>query len=122
MKQFKTFEQCCQALGLDADTCLPIVSVFPAQHQKAITALAKLMIIAEAVNEGWKPNWDDYEQRKWIPWWDLDAPGFRFLGSGYGYTASYSAGGSRLCFKTSDICKFVAENYIDLWKDAMVIE
>jgi hypothetical protein len=126
MEQFKTFEQCCQAQGLDSDTCLPIVSVFPAQHQKAITALAKLIIIAEAVNEGWNPNWNDRSEDKWFPWFDMEVDknnpsGFRFHAPGCANANSRSAGGSRLCFKTPEICKFVGTNYEDLWRDAMVI-
>ena len=126
MEQFKTFEQCCQALSLDSDTCLPIVSVFPVQHQKAITALAKLIIIAEAVNEGWKPNWNDFSEIKWVPWFDMEVDqnnpsGFRFFDSYCDDALSYSAGGSRLCFKTPEICKFVGTKYEDLWRDAMVI-
>jgi hypothetical protein len=125
MDKFQTFEQCCAALGLDPASCLPEVSKFPAQHQESITALAKLMIISEAVNEGWKPNWNDLDDYKYLPWFDMEVEkrnpsGFRFVGSICVRTGSYSAGGSRLCFKSRDISDFVGKHYEDLWKAAMV--
>lgn len=51
----KTFDDACHVLNLDPST-LPVVTGLPARHQKAITAHFKLIIIAEALNEGWKPK------------------------------------------------------------------
>ena len=45
MEQFKTFEQCCQAQGLDPEKCLPDVTNVPLQFQQAIINLSKLMTI-----------------------------------------------------------------------------
>lgn len=120
--EFKTFEQCCVAKGYDPENCLPDVSKMPPQHQEAAIAIAKLYIITEAVNGDWKPNWDDYRELKWRPWFDMDAPGFRFFDSGYVYARSYSAGGSRLCYVSEEVSDFVATHYIDLWEKAMVIK
>jgi hypothetical protein len=121
MEQFKTFEQCCTALGYDPEKCLPDVSKMPTQHQEAATAIAKLYIIAEAVNGTWKPDWDDFSQRKWAPWFYLDAPGFRFFASLFDDSCSGSAGGSRLCYVNEEVCDFVATHYIDLWRTAMIV-
>lgn len=59
----KSFEDACQLLGIK--TTLPEVSMLPVNHQKAIIAHYKLVIIAEAINEGWKPNWDNWDERKY---------------------------------------------------------
>ena len=126
MEQFKTFEQCCQAKGYDPENCLPDVTKLPKQHQQSITALAKLMIIAESVNGDWKPNWNDRSEDKWIPWFDMEVDknnpsGFRFDDSFSGRSISGSAGGSRLCFVSAKVCKFVGQHYEDLWRAAMVL-
>lgn len=49
MDKFQTFEQCCEALGLNPEACLPEVSNVPAKHQESITALAKLMSMIQRV-------------------------------------------------------------------------
>ena len=122
MQKLQTFEQCCAALGYDSENCLPDVSRMPKHHQSAATAIAKLYIIAEALNEGWKPNWNDYDERKWVPWFYLDAPGCLFFVSRYVFSASFSAGGSRLCFVSEEISDFAADTYKDLWSAAMLFE
>jgi hypothetical protein len=78
MPKIKTFEGACKALGIDAKK-LPDVSMLPADHQDAIIAHYKLVIIAQALNEGWKPNWSDYNQYKYYPWFDVRS------GSGLSY-------------------------------------
>ncbi len=126
MEKFDSFEKCCQALGLDPENCLPDVSKVPQHHQEAITSLTKLVIISEAVNDGWKPNWDDSNEEKWLPWFDMEVDsnnpsGFRFIVSRFGRTTSNSAGGSRLCFETEEQSDFVGKHYEDLWRAAMVL-
>ena len=71
MNQIKSFTEACKVLGIDPETVLPNVSAFPEQHQKALTAAGKLFIIADALNEGWKPDWND-DNLKYYPWFDLE--------------------------------------------------
>jgi hypothetical protein len=78
MPKIKTFEGACKALGIDAKK-LPDVSMLPADHQDAIIAHYKLVIIAQALNEGWKPDWSDYNQYKYYPWFNVRS------GSGLSY-------------------------------------
>ena len=121
-----TFEEACASRGYDSATVLPDVSKFPVKHQKAITAYAMLVIIAESINEGHEPDWNDRSERKWIPWFDMEVDknnpsGFRCDGADYDYTATSSAGGSRLCFRSEESCEYAATKFIDLWRDMMVI-
>ena len=92
----KSFEDACQLLGIEPN--VPEVSMLPENHQKAIVAHYKLVIIAEAVNEGWKPNWDNWDERKYYPWFDLEGSS---SGAGFSYDDcdvwySHSNVGSRL--------------------------
>ena len=76
----KSFEDACQVLGIS--TNVPEVKGLPRKHQKAIIANYKLIIIAEALNEGWKPNWQDSDEYKYYPWFDMSNP----AGVGCSYT------------------------------------
>jgi hypothetical protein len=87
--EITSFEQACEFRKMDPTTCLPDISMFPADHQQALTATAKMYIIAEALNqdadgECWKPDWNNGDERKWLPWFDMEVDknnpsGFRFV-------------------------------------------
>lgn len=77
-------------------------------------AYREVKLIVEVLNEGWAPNWDDEDERKWRPWFYLDGPsGFRFYGSNYGNSASHV--GSRLCFKNEELCKYAATQFLEVY-------
>src|SRR4051812_4470554 len=100
MNKIKTFEDACQALGIDP-TKLPDVSALPADQQEAIIAHYKLVIIAQALNEGWKPNWNDNSEWKYYPWFEVKASKNKPSGSGlschdFVYWAAHASVGARL--------------------------
>ena len=74
-------------------------------HIEALIALNELFTIAQAWNkeDGFVPDFSDWNQDKWFPWfkYDKDAAGFVYA-SAYS-TPSYALAdvGSRLCFKSS---------------------
>lgn len=119
-----SFEEACKIKGLDAEKVLPDVSAYPQAHGKALIATAKLFIIADAVNEGWQPDWSDYYQRKYWPWFNLEKSkenpsGFCLYYVDYGCADSNVS--SRLCFRSREIAEGVATKYIDLYRDLMVL-
>jgi hypothetical protein len=124
MNQIKTFEEACTVQGIDPVTALPDVSGFPEQHRKALTATGKLFIIADALNEGWKPDWNNDDEYKYYPWFDLEKDeehnpsGFR-LDSVY-CSCTRSTVGSRLCFKNRAIANYAGTQFTDLYRDLMV--
>lgn len=69
----KTFEDACTKLGLDAATVLPDFSMYPEKHRNAMIAHSKLVIIRDAVNDGWEPDWKNRRWDKWFPWFDHDS-------------------------------------------------
>lgn len=119
------FEEACAALGLDPLNILPDTSRMPEKHRKAIEATAKLYVIAEALNEGWVPDWNDDDQYKYYPWFDLEEhkknnpSGFRFGDSNYAVAYSLSAGGSRLCYRTRGLSDYAGKTFTDLYRDLM---
>jgi hypothetical protein len=125
MNKIKSFEDACQALGLDPSK-LPEVSMLPEKHQKSITAFYKLITIAEALNEGWQPDWNDHDQYKYFAWFDVEASEEKCSGSGLSFddlrwlahAATYV--GSRLCFKTHTVAQYFGVTFIDLFVDYLL--
>lgn len=116
----KSFEDACQVLGIS--TNVPEVKGLPRKHQKAIIANYKLIIIAEALNEGWKPNWQDSDEYKYYPWFDMSNP----AGVGYSlthYTASITDAsiGSRLCLKNRELAIYFGQTFTDLFNDSLLL-
>lgn len=116
----KSFEDACQVLGIS--TNVPEVKGLPRKHQKAIIANYKLIIIAEALNEGWKPNWQDSDEYKYYPWFDMSNP------AGVGCsntltTASYTSAdfGSRLCLKNRELAIYFGQTFTDLFNDSLLL-
>lgn len=116
----KSFEDACQVLGIS--TNVPEVKGLPRKHQKAIIANYKLIVIAEALNEGWKPNWQDSDEYKYYPWFDMSNP----AGVGYSntyYTASHTSAnvGSRLCLKNRELAIYFGQTFTDLFNDSLLL-
>lgn len=116
----KSFEDACQVLGIS--TNVPEVKGLPRKHQKAIIANYKLIVIAEALNEGWKPNWQDSDEYKYYPWFDMSNP----AGVGYSYThlaASITPAnvGSRLCLKNRELAIYFGQTFTDLFNDSLLL-
>lgn len=116
----KSFEDACQVLGIS--TNVPEVKGLPRKHQKAIIANYKLIIIAEALNEGWKPNWQDSDEYKYYPWFDMSNP----AGVGCSYTGSAASGtsanfGSRLCLKNRELAIYFGQTFTDLFNDSLLL-
>lgn len=116
----KSFEDACQVLGIS--TNVPEVKGLPRKHQKAIIANYKLIIIAEALNEGWKPNWQDSDEYKYYPWFDMSNPAG--VGCSHTYlTASrtYATIGSRLCLKNRELAIYFGQTFTDLFNDSLLL-
>ncbi|KAF0194121.1 MAG: hypothetical protein FD166_3579 [Bacteroidetes bacterium] len=126
MSQIKTFEEACQALGIDPAKPLVDASGMPEKHRKAIEAHAKLVVIAEALNDGWQPDWSDEDQYKYFPWFEVEATEENRAGSGFSYTYyvisfTFTNVGSRLCYATSALARYAGETFADLYREYMLI-
>ena len=118
MNKVKTFEEACEALELDSKKVVPDFSMYPERHQKAMVAYAKLVIIVEALNEGWQPDWGNDDQWKYEPWFYMGgSSGSGFAYYFYGDWNSFSFCGSRLCFKSRELAEYAGEQFRDLYKD-----
>jgi len=87
-------------------------------------AYKKLKLIVSALNEGWTPDWQNDNEWKYYPWFDMDDSSssgrFSFHCSGNRYSHSYC--GSRLCFKSSDLCEYAAKTFLDIYRKFFIIK
>ncbi len=109
-EKIKTFEDACNMLGIDP------ASVINENDQPDEKAYKQLKVIIKAINSGWEPNWNDTNQYKWFPVFNLSS-GFGFSGSGYDYTDTDAYVGSRLCFESEEKSNYVATQFEGLYKD-----
>lgn len=120
----KTYEDACKVLGVE-----------PINEQNAKAqgfrsdeiARRKLETIAAALNEGWKPDWNNTDQYKYYPYFYIqeNAKGKGSAGLSYAYTiraAAYSAAnfGSRLCFYASRLARYASNQFTDLYEQILI--
>jgi hypothetical protein len=117
----KTFEDACKVLGLDPKQ-LPVVDLLPEKDRKSIIAYYKLTVIIRALNEGWEPNWNDWDEYKYFNWFYLDSAGFGCAFSAYAATYTATTIGSRLCFKNDTLARYARVQFRDLYFEYLFIE
>lgn len=142
-EKIKTFEDACRELGIDAEK-------WQAENRadrldKDVLAYLKLRIIAQALNNGWKPSFAEDEYR-YYPWFDLLAQGeidglneewkkshrlwlfggVSHYGSNCGLAFSFSRSAwsfanssvsARLAVKTAKLAEYFGQQFIDIWAD-----
>ena len=119
-KTIKTFEDACAKCGIDP-TALPELSMIPEELRKPILAAYRLMIIYKAINNGWVPDWGNFNQWKYYPWFRVLSSGFGFSRSYYDYDAANTTSGSRLCTDTEEKAEYMAKQFEQEFIDYMLI-
>lgn len=145
-ERIKTFEDAVNAIGEDH----PLVAQYKtinsafkeADNNLHLFAYTRLAIIAEALNEGWRPEYTEDEYR-YYPWFGLytqkeyddmddeDKECCRFVGRSvyhayaygglvcadayYGSAGSYTVVGSRLAFKSRELAIYCGKQFIEIW-------
>ena len=120
----KTYEDACKVLGVE-----------PINEQNAKAqgfrsdeiARRKLETIAAALNEGWKPDWNNTDQYKYYPYFYIqeNAKGKGSAGLSYAYTDNAATNatayfGSRLCFYASRLARYASNQFTDLYEQILI--
>lgn len=120
------FESARETLGIKAlgflnkfeDVARLVTDINP-KHINALIALNKLFTIAQAWNkeDGFVPDFSDWNQDKWFPWfkYDKDAAGFVCAHTTNAPASAYANIGSRLCFKSSARAAQFGKQFADLY-------
>lgn len=116
--RIKTYKDACDELGekmVDESACKEL------GMNKNDIAYMKLTQIVRALNEGWVAKVYDSEYR-YYPWFvhNGSPSAFAFDRSAYGCSDACAGGGSRLCFKTSELSDYAGKQFIDLWREFIV--
>ena len=83
------------------------------KHAKSLLATSQLMVIAEALNEGWKPDFDNEDHKYYIEY--NNRKGFSVENWG------------KICvmpiiFKSEELAKYAMKQFEDLWYDYFMID
>lgn len=120
----KTYEDACKVLGVE-----------PINEQNAKAqgfrsdeiARRKLETIAAALNEGWKPDWNNTDQYKYYPYFYIqeNAKGKGSAGLSFAITIdaatfTYAYFGSRLCFYASRLARYASNQFTDLYEQILI--
>lgn len=142
-ERVKTFDDAVAILGNDNQAVIDYYAIADKACTEDILAFAKLRVIAEALNEGWKPKFDGDECR-YYPWFyiytkeeyeklDEDekkecrvvgrSSDYSYAYGGLVYAHAFSASsssnsifGSRLAFKTRELGEYCGKQFIDIWE------
>lgn len=107
-----------EKVALLEDVARLVTDINP-KHLEALIALNKLFTIAQAWNkeDGFVPDFSDWEQDKWFPWfvYNKDAAGFVYAYTNGTPTNAYAYIGSRLCFKSSARATQFGKQFAELY-------
>lgn len=117
MDRIKTFEDARDETGRPG---VPDFSMLSKDMRKHFEALYKIIVISEALNEGWKPNWDDSNEYKYYPYFIMSPSSFAFCDANYVYSLADAGSGSRLRFKTRELAEYAGKLFIDIWKEIQI--
>jgi len=107
-KQIKTYEDALKALDKE-DFCYE--NLYPRE-----IARRKLEIVIEALNEGWKPDWNNHLEKKWYPYFYGLHANLSCSYSLYSPSRSDAYVGCRLYCKSEEIADYVGQKFIYLYK------
>ena len=109
----KTFEDAYKIAGRPQK---PDFNVFSVADRSFFENMWKMSIIVKALNEGWEPDWDNADEPKYYPYFNMSPAGFAFDATFHDYAVADAGCGSRLRFRTSELARYAGEQFVDIWK------
>jgi hypothetical protein len=113
-RDIKTFEDACKELELDPS------EVFSSSDTPDEIAYMKLKAVIRAINQEWIPNWNNNNEKKWWPYFNLSS-GFGFSDAGYHCVNTCTPVGSRLCFESQEKATYAGQQFQDLYKEFLTL-
>lgn len=121
MLKVNSVQEAFEKEGLDANKIT--VTGVPERHVNAVIALAKLFVVNDHLHPNFNPDYTNYSQDKYEPWFRMgSSSGVGFSSHDYGRWSAISGSGSRLAYENIDIMEEVVENteFLELYKAFMV--
>ena len=131
IERVKSYADACDVLGVPQ---LDEKAMLSAGFRPDEIARRKLETITAALNEGWKPDWNNTDEYKYYPWFYIEPgkgkdpdgnPDGATAGLSYAHThnaASHTATniGSRLCFHDRRTAFYAGNTFTDLYAAILV--
>ena len=119
MDRVKTYEDACKELGRGPYDEKQLAKLGLTKND---IAYQKMVVIVEALNEGWKPDVCDSNVERWYPWFKpLGSPSsFAFCVSYYDYVSAFAGSGSRLALKNEKLANYCGKQFLELWKEMLL--
>ncbi len=92
------------------------LSIFPEDVRDYMKAQYEAVVLAEALNQGEILDYENGDQRKWLPWYDFSGGGFVFDGTDYCYSDANAGRASRLCLQSDELATYAGKNFPELYK------
>lgn len=129
----KSYVDACHVLGI-SDSEEPEVIADGGLMRSDEIARRKLEVITEALNEGWRPDWNNTNQYKYFPYFRIlpgqgKGPDGKPNGAHAGLAnastinaATYTSAtlGSRLCFRDPELAAYAGDTFRDLYAEILV--
>jgi hypothetical protein len=113
MESIKTVEDALTVTGMPAT---PEFNEVPEELREYFKAVYEAVAITKAIVGDWKADWNDWDQRKWYPWFDMQSSGgFVFVGTGYADSIASAGDASRLCFPTEEMAEYAGRTFTDVY-------
>lgn len=119
MDWVKTYEDACKELGREPYDEKQLAKLGLTKND---IAYQKMVVIVEALNEGWKPDVCNSNVERWYPWFKpLGSPSsFAFDDSYYAYEYAVAGSGSRLALKSEQLADYCGKQFLELWKEMLL--
>lgn len=122
-KRVKSYADACAVLGIEPMNEEVLVKLgFTGEE----IARRKVGTIAEALNEGWVPNWNDTDEYKYYPYFYIEpnnfsaSAGLSYASTANALTNAAASIGSRLCFKTSELARYAGKTFTELYTQILI--
>lgn len=115
----RTLDDAIDILGKDHPMVLDYYGICGGTNAPDIRAYAKLRVIVAALNEGWKPTFDEGKIR-YYPWFVVADGGVAYADAYYTSSDACSHAGSRLVLKTRELAVYVGKRFVDIWRDYLL--
>jgi len=97
-------------------------SIFPEGKREYKEAQYDAEILVEAARKIERENgsgeidWDNYNQKKWIPWFRMSPSPFAFYCSVFAYSCAHAGSGSRLRVLSRETADFLGDKFPETWE------
>ena len=109
-KPITSFKDACDVLGITE------YDILKPNYDTKIQAFIKLSTVIEALNEGWKPDYNDDNQKKYYNWFKMENGLFVFYAT-HSYLSGSMSVPSALYLKDVETAIYCKDNFFELYKE-----